>query len=417
VDPLLVLIEPGLTHRLKEGGSRSTLEHGMGHWTEAIERFGANWAGETLLIANQAPANLVGITSIHSVMNPIVDPTRSLTLRAKSLLVRASDPLLAGAIGSKLMRGNWEAHEHSELNSILRSAAASDREVTIFAPTAIPVTAETIIRNAREYQRATGKNTRLKLRIRFSSQGQERRALHPSYFGLQLKRWKERAGAVDLKFGVEVESMAQRYSEIAGFSVSWVPWPNEVTGCITSNADPLRTQPHIYIYASRPEQGSHHSHEIVRSIQSRVGDGARFTVQIGRKGRLKSPRMIQELLSTPQVLLSDSGLLPAQLHAQFSDAHMIVLPYEVDRYRGRGSALMWGALDHAIPLIAPAGTGFGDDIARHGIGLSYQHRREIPMLVARILAERERYRVAIARYQEHRAAAVRAYFGEDEQLA
>jgi hypothetical protein len=133
------------------------------------------------------------------------------------------------------MRGNWEAHEHSELNSILRSAAASDREVTIIAPTAIPVTAETIIRNAREYQRATGKNTRLKLRIRFSSQGQERRALHPSYFGLQLKRWKERAGAVDRKFGVEVESMAQRYSEIAGFSVVFSL--TVLRDCIPSNPE------------------------------------------------------------------------------------------------------------------------------------------------------------------------------------
>ena len=38
-------------------------------------------------------------------------------------------------------------------------------------------------------------------------------------------------------------------------------------------------------------------------------------------------------------------------------------------------------------------------------------------LVGRILTERARFHAAIARYQEHRAAAVRAYFGEDEQLA
>jgi hypothetical protein len=37
--------------------------------------------------------------------------------------------------------------------------------------------------------------------------------------------------------------------------------------------------------------------------------------------------------------------------------------------------------------------------------------------VGRILTERARFHAAIARYQEHRATAVRAYFGEDEQLA
>jgi hypothetical protein len=136
-----------------------------------------------------------------------------------------------------------------------------------------------------------------------------------------------------------------------------------------------------------------------------------YTVQIGSKGRKDAPSLIAQLEQTPNVTVSGSGLHPAELHAQFADASVILLPYDARRYKGRGSALMWGALDHGIPLVAPAGTGFGDDIARHGIGLTYRHRNEIPALVARILAERERFQGAIARYQEHRAAAVRAYFG------
>jgi hypothetical protein len=120
--------------------------------------------------------------------------------------------------------------------------------------------------------------------------------------------------------------------------------------------------------------------------------------------------MINELRKSPDVLLSDSGLPPDQLHAQFADASVIILPYEVDRYRGRGSALMWGALDHGIPLIAPAGTGFGDDIARHEIGFAYRRRKEIPALVGRVLAEEADLKEAIARYQVHRIAAVRDYF-------
>lgn len=410
MQPLLVLIEPGLTHLLNAGGSRATLEHGMGHWAEAIERFGEYWAGETLLIANQAPQDLIGIDTVHLVKEPMVDPIRSLPLRARSLLVRASDPLLSGALGSILMRDNWEAHQHDELGAMLSAVVKDNHQVTIFISTAIPVTAETIIRNAADIQRIAGATSRVKLRIRFSSQGQERRALHPSYFGLQLRRWSDRAGAVDLKFGVEVESMAQRYSEIAGIPISWVPWPKEVTGCGTSIAKSTSNKIHIYIYASRPEQGSHRSQDIVRNLRAALGSSARYTVQIGKKGRLRSPVMVNELRKSPDVLLSDSGLPPDQLHAQFADASVIILPYEVDRYRGRGSALMWGALDHGIPLIAPAGTGFGDDIARHEIGFSYHRRKEIPALVGRVLAEKARLKEAIARYQVHRIAAVRDYF-------
>lgn len=410
--PLLIAIEPGLTHALQNGIAAPTLQLGVGHWTEAVERFGQAWSGETLLIGNSAPERLVGIDRFHPTAEALVDRKRSLWLQARSRFVRLVDPLLAGEVGSRLVQDEWEGTTSPALLSLLLDEVRTHRETTILIPTATPVTAETVIRNANVLKEATGQGGSLRLRIRFSSQGHERRGLHPSYFARQLKRWSDRAGSVDLKFGIEVESMANRYSEESGLDVAWVPWPHEAQSCLTASTPPTPVAPHIYLYASRPEQGSESAPRIVASIQHEIREPLRFTVQLGRQALAKSPTLIHAFAQMGQVTLSGSGLLPSALHAQFADAAVVILPYDVRKYRGRGSALMWGALDHGVPLIAPAGTGFGDDIARHGIGYTYGNLREISALVRRVLDERAALSSAIERYQLHRATAVRAYFGE-----
>jgi hypothetical protein len=311
------------------------------------------------------------------------------------------------------VQDEWDGTVNPSLASLLIEEIRSHNDVTIFIPTAIPVTAETVIRNVAALQEASGPSGSLRLRIRFSSQGHERRGLDPRYFALQLKRWSERAGAIDLQFGTEVESMARRYSVASGLDVAWVPWPSEVTNCAPSVPGRDRAgKAHVYIYASRPEQGSAQSEVIAQSLRKLQIDGLRVTIQIGRKGRADSAQMIKRLEAAEHVALSESGLHPSELHAQFADAAVIVLPYDVRRYKGRGSALMWGALDHGIPLIAPVGTGFGDDIARHGIGVTYTHQREIPALVQQILGAPQRFAGAIERYQAHRAVAVHRFFNE-----
>ena len=411
--PLLIAIEPGPTHVLRRGFDGPTLQHGVGHWTEAVERFGAAWPGETLLVGNAAPGNLMGIDRFRSTDGVLEDEERPLWLKMRSRFVRLLDPLLAGEIGSGLVQDEWDGTVNPSLASLLVEEVRSHENVTIFIPTAIPVTAETVIRNVATLQDASGPSARLRLRIRFSSQGHERRGLDPRYFALQLKRWSERAGAIDLQFGTEVESMAQRYSAASGLDVAWVPWPSEVTNCAPNV--PGRDHagaPHVYIYASRPEQGSAQSEAIALSLRQLHIDGLRTTIQIGTKGRSDAHQMIKRLEVMEGVALSKSGLHPTELHAQFADAAVIVLPYDVRRYKGRGSALMWGALDHGIPLIAPAGTGFGDDIARHGIGVTYAHQREIPALVQQILNKPQRFTEAISRYQAHRAVAVHRFFSE-----
>jgi hypothetical protein len=125
-----------------------------------------------------------------------------------------------------MVQDEWDGTASPALAELLLEEVGAHSETTIFIPTAIPITAETVIRNIEALRHAAGPAGRLRLRIRFSSQGHERRGLHPSYFALQLARWSERAGDTDLRFGTEVESMAARYSRESGLDVAWVPWPS-----------------------------------------------------------------------------------------------------------------------------------------------------------------------------------------------
>ncbi len=408
--PLLIAIEPGPPHVLHGGVAGPTLQHGVGHWTEAIERFAHNWTGDTLLIGNRAPDDLVGVKRFRSTAAILRDAPRPLfTLMVPSRITRIVDPLFAGPFGHRLTRLDWERASHPALLALLEEEVAKNPEATIFIPTGIAITVETVIRNIQRLKAAAGGGSKLKFRLRFSSQGHERRGLHPSYFGLQLRRWHDRAGDVDLRFGIEVESMAQRYSAASGLDIAWVPWPNEATNCapLTKPLDPAA--PHIYVYASRREQGTGNAEIIINSLKTKLPSAARYTVQIGSKGAEHFPDVVKRLKVADGVTFSGGGLTPAQLHALFADASAIILPYELRRYKGRGSALMWAALDHGIPMIAPAGTGFGDDIARHGIGYAYHELREIPDLTLRATTETAELKEAIQRYQVRRTEAVAAY--------
>ena len=408
--PLLIAIEPGPPHVLHGGAAGPTLQHGVGHWTEAIERFAHKWPGETLLIGNRAPEDMVGVTRFRSTERILRDAPRPLlTLMIPSRITRIVDPLLAGPIGHRLIRLDWERADHPTLFDVLEDEVAKHPDATIFIPTGIAITVETVIRNINRLKSAAGPRESLKFRLRFSSQGHERRGLDPRYFGLQLKRWHERAGDVDLRFGIEVESMAQRYSEVSGLDVAWVPWPNEATNCAPLLKPLDSTRPHVYVYASRREQGTAHAETIVKQLKATLPIGSRYTVQIGSKGASQFPDVVQKLKTTEGVTFSESGLPPAKLHALFADASAIILPYDLKRYKGRGSALMWAALDHRIPMIAPAGTGFGDDIARHGIGYAYHSLNEIPGLTLRAISASEELKHAIDRYQDRRTEAVAAY--------
>lgn len=400
----LLLIEPGQIRR-----PLRPLSVGQGHWVEAVEAFSSAWPGETALIGHAPNPNIESVDQfIELSSGELMRTHRTFRILLSSRLARLSSNLLAGGISSRLLRTEWESFVSAELASVLARELHLRKSTTVFAPTAIPSVVETIVRSARAIAPKATEGT--KFLVRFSSQGHERRYLHPRTFALQLRRWQERAGSLALNFGVEVESVATELATHSGLPVSWVPWPvlppSQKVGT-DHESDPRK----IFIYARRPEQGARKILGLVRSLVEHFDDRVEICASVDNSSLAGLSAAEHEALrSFERLTLISESVSPSALRSTIGRCGVVILPYEVQSYRRRGSALMWASLDEGVPMIAPTGTGFGEEIGRNGIGFTYGLTSEIPALVSRALERKGGLRATIERYQGRRAVAVSDYF-------
>ena len=72
-----------------------------------------------------------------------------------------------------------------------------------------------------------------------------------------------------------------------------------------------------------------------------------------------------------------------------AECDLVVLPYDVDRYRGRGSGIVVECLALGVPVTAPVGTLPGRTIERHGVGPLFSIARAPPVYNAIKIADRD----------------------------
>lgn len=401
----LLIVEPGQTR-----SSDATLAAGVGHWGEAIEVFAHWWSGPVELVGNAPDPKIAGIDHFHPLGEFVTSPTRSPYLLARSRLARTINSLAGGEVSARLLRREWEGAASEVLALELRKLAIEDPTSTIFVPTAVPIVVETIVRNAAQLHKLSG--GKLRVLLRFASQGHDRVYLDPRTFASQIRRWRDRATPLTIDMCVEVEASSERYTEAAGIPVSWVPWPVMPSVMDAGSKAIAETPPRVFIYANREEQGAHDVLRIAHSIALRFDGKIEVEGKVGARAAARTGLLASTDTPLPEKLsLNLDLLLPKQLRARIAACSVVVMPYSVRRYVRRGSALMWVALDEGVPMIAPAGTGFGDEISRRGVGFSYRDQSEIPALVQRAIDEAESLSVAIARYQARRSAALVASLG------
>lgn len=401
----LLIVEPGQTR-----SANATLAAGVGHWGEAIEVFADWWSGPVELIGNAPDPSITGIARFHPLGAFVKSPTRSPYLLARSRLARTVNSLAGGEVSARLLRREWEGAASEVLAAALCDAVIQDPTTTIFVPTAVPIVVETIVRNAAQLDRLSG--GRLRVLVRFASQGHDRVYLDPRTFASQIRRWRDRAAPLTIDMCVEVEASSERYTEAAGIPVSWVPWPVMPSVMDAGSKAVAETPPRVFIYANREEQGSQDLLRIAHSIALQFDGKIDVEGKVGGQAAARAGLLASDDIALPENLSLNLDILsPRQLRARIAACSVVVMPYSVRRYVRRGSALMWGALDEGVPMIAPASTGFGDEISRHGVGFSYRDQGEIPTLVQRAIDEAEGLSAAIARYQARRSAALVASLG------
>lgn len=403
----LLIVEPGQTRY-----AGRTLAIGVGHWSEGIERMSSWWQGSVELIGNSPDPRIEGVDRFHSLREFLASPRRSPYTLVRSRLARSVNSLAGGMLSAYLLRREWEGTASDTLSDTLRDEIERNPETTLFVPTAIPIVVETIVRSAGELRRLGGEQ--LTVIVRFASQGHDRVYLDPRTFASQIRRWRDRAGDLDLRMGVELEASSQRYSRATGAPVAWIPWPVDSSAQSASSKRTNQRRPRIFVYAHREEQGARDAARIARAIIEQFDGEVDVEVKIGtRAAAVVGQTEWERVAQTKSLELETDLLSPSQLRVRMARCDAVVMPYMVRPYIRRGSALMWGALDQWVPMVAPARTGFGDEISRHGVGFSYLDQDEIPALVVRCIRERERLHEAIGAYQAHRTNALVALFGQE----
>jgi hypothetical protein len=93
-----------------------------------------------------------------------------------------------------------------------------------------------------------------------------------------------------------------------------------------------------------------------------------------------------KLANLPNVTMLPSALSTAEYHATLNDADAILLPYDRETYRYRGSAAMFDAFTFGKPVIAMSDTGFGQTIEMYDLGFTYCHLSELQDAVRTLLS-------------------------------
>jgi hypothetical protein len=135
--------------------------------------------------------------------------------------------------------------------------------------------------------------------------------------------------------------------------------------------------------SARPDKGFEELNQIIPLVQSsNLGNRTSFLVQEATHSwSLRYDEVMYSLRQFSKVALLPGYISDSQMEQAISSCSYLLLPYDSNVYRYRGSAMLFDAADLKIPIIAPAGTGMGTVIRRFGIGATYSNSLEIPAAI------------------------------------
>lgn len=95
----------------------------------------------------------------------------------------------------------------------------------------------------------------------------------------------------------------------------------------------------------------------------------RFTLQnLPPYDAINHSRYVNQLGALPGVALLASSLSEREMNQMYADADLVLIPYDAEVYRLRGSAVLMEAISRARPVLALDGPAFCDQIRYYGCG-------------------------------------------------
>ena len=204
------------------------------------------------------------------------------------------------------------------------------------------------------------------------------------------------------------DSLTENYSERLHVRVQTAPIP--VDERFTALARPRPAYPVVLSYFgdARLEKG----YQRLPSIAACLGDSlergdlrfvaqSHFNIPGGEAGMSAAK---QALGSRRGVELLDEPLHDDEYALHLSESHLVLLPYDADRYVARTSGILAEAIHAGVPVVVPEETWLADQLQQHGAGVTFDARRqgafeaavarallELPELQARAMQRRRRF--------------------------
>jgi glycosyltransferase involved in cell wall biosynthesis len=79
-------------------------------------------------------------------------------------------------------------------------------------------------------------------------------------------------------------------------------------------------------------------------------------------------RYTNQLGALPGVTLLSSSITEAEMNRMYAEADLILVPYDADIYRYRGSAVVMESISRARPVLVLNGPAFCDQVRYYGCG-------------------------------------------------
>jgi len=171
------------------------------------------------------------------------------------------------------------------------------------------------------------------------------------------------------------DALTDDYADRLQYRVQTAPIP--VDALFTALAVPRPSAPVVigYFGDARLEKGYQHFPRLATLLSPALDAGAvrmvlqsNFNVPGGEAGIAPAR---EALVNRPGVTVLDRPLEDVEYAQHLGATHLVVLPYQADRYVARTSGIVAEAIHAGVPLVVPEGTWMSEQLRRHGAGVTF----------------------------------------------
>ncbi len=171
------------------------------------------------------------------------------------------------------------------------------------------------------------------------------------------------------------DALTDDYADRLQYRVQTAPIP--VDALFSALAVPRPSAPVVigYFGDARLEKGYQHFPRLATLLSPALDAGAvrmvlqsNFNVPGGEAGIAPAR---EALVNRPGVTVLDRPLQDVEYAQHLGATHLVVLPYQADRYVARTSGIVAEAIHAGVPLVVPEGTWMSEQLRRHGAGVTF----------------------------------------------